>query len=159
MTADEVAESTSKLAGRYEEHWRDDQKIRHFSQQLRPVPDAAVFDGLFRYFRQSGHGDPGMLRQEVAGSLLFFRAPEPTIPLDQILLECMETYNLSIEQLPWYLSRHFGRDRFRVEVDTLLSSTSLSERSTKSLETLLYWIRVPEEQIREVLVRVAPTEE
>ncbi|MBB5352558.1 hypothetical protein HNR46_002804 [Haloferula luteola] len=118
---------------------------------MEHVEDSVVFDGLFRFFREAGYGDPGTFRQEIAGALLFLRAPEPTITLKEIISESVGCYNLSFEQLPWCLSLHFGKEPFRAAVESALESRSLSEKLIQSLMTYLQWIRVPEEEIREEL--------
>lgn len=147
MTRDEIITKVDTLAARREEHWKDDQKLRHFAQRLESVEDEIVFEALMSFFETDPYANSGYDRQDIAGTLLVLRRPKPTWELSTILDTSAANYDLSIEQLPWYLALHYGRESFRYAVRVSMKNKALSEKEHRALNTYLYWTRASEERI------------
>ena len=147
MTRDEIISKVSDLATRREAHWKDDHKLRRFAQRLESIEDDIVFDALMSFFETDPYANGGYDRQDIAGTLLALRRPNPNRELTVILRTSAANYDLSIEQLPWYLALNYGRKTFRTAVRELMADEGLSEKEHRALDTFLYWTAGSEERI------------
>lgn len=125
------------VAKRYESDIANLQSLRQFAGSLEDCEDQEVFHGLIRAFEECGYLGKGFWRQEVAGRMLVSRRPKPDMPIDELLVRTAPNYNLSVEQLPWYLALAYGRDVFRAAVKERLQAADLPEREQKSLDCYL----------------------
>ena len=76
--------------------------------------------------------------QELAGYLLWNCSHGCLIPPKDIILAVWDTWDLSVEELPWYLSREFGPDTVMSCIREL-QAVSQGERRHRALDTLAYW--------------------
>ena len=139
------------MAKHREVHFRDIQKIRHYRRNLKAVDDAVVYDGLIRVFRETGLNQTGFNRQEIAGTLLALRRPNPQEELQDIISNCIDYWDVSIEQFPWYLCLVFGREKFISVVHEMMSHMDPKSMTHKHLDTFLYWTRMSDDRIIEKL--------
>ena len=111
-------------------------------KQLRLVLDKCekeeLFEGLYSVFLEENENY--FQRQQLAGNLLYSLKPRLRLKLYDVIKNCLNTYNLSIEELPWYLSELCGRNRV-LEVIDKISSEELSDREIESLNTFKFWLR------------------
>ena len=147
MKTNEIQKKLADVALRYQSDILNLQPLEQFANSLQRADDVEVFHGLLTAFKESGYDGDGYFRQEVAGKMFVDRRPIPDMKIEDILAITAPNYNLSVEQLPWYLALAFGRDRFRDAVGSRLADSNLTDREQKSLDTYLYWTGISEEQI------------
>ena len=151
MTRDEIILRVTELSRRREVHWKDDQKLHHFAAKIQDVSDDVVFDALISFFHSLPASNHKFNEQECAGTLLALRRPSPETELDRIICETLGYWDVSVEQLPWYLALVFGREKFREAVRRLQRDEHLSKREAGALDTFLYWTVVSEARMVEEL--------
>src|SRR5262245_43533029 len=78
--------------------------------------------------------------QEVAGNLLVALTPEPRQPLEEILAAVAPTWNLSVEQLPFYLRDVFGREAVVEASQRLAGRFPPDSRQARALLTVSWWL-------------------
>jgi hypothetical protein len=79
--------------------------------------------------------------QGLAGYLLWHCAYSCPTPPQNVILAVLDGWNLSVEELPWYLCREFGSDVVMNCSSSLLADSQV-DRHRRALETLAYWSRV-----------------
>jgi hypothetical protein len=109
-------------------------QLRRKLESLRAVERAPVLFSVFadecRSFRD----------QETAGRLLVSLNPKPTLPLEEILRSVAATWNVSVEQLPFYLRDMFGRDEVAEVADRLSGEYPQDSREARAMSTVCWWI-------------------
>jgi len=81
--------------------------------------------------------------QEYAGRLFLQLKPIPPYGAKETTRQLLSKWDVSVEQLPWYLEAVLGADAF---AGALLELESTSEVSPQVIETVRFWLRVPLEQ-------------
>jgi isocitrate dehydrogenase kinase/phosphatase len=84
------------------------QRYRQFKKILQQVDDKLVTEGLIRVFADKTRGERTYQEQTFAGKLLYELKPDTDLSLTDILERVLDNYNLSIEELPFYLADKFG---------------------------------------------------
>jgi hypothetical protein len=79
-------------------------------------------------------------QQELAGYLLWHGQHSCPVPLRDALVMLLEGWNVSIEEVPWFLVREYGGAAVR-DCIAELSEVYTSERNRRILGTLDYWVR------------------
>src|ERR1700754_2492714 len=115
------------------------QSLRHLMLKLKKEDSEIVLDGLLGIF--FGTSRENFRCQGAAGGLLWKLKPEYKRNLRDDIRRSLQTWDVSVEELPWYFAEVVGVDRVRDEVKSLLTET-LDERSRKAAETYLYWLSV-----------------
>ena len=110
-------------------------------RKLEALPASERFGVLIRIFADSSRAQDAFGDQEYAGRLLVELRPSPHQPLDEIIRAVLPTWNVSVEQLPFFLADTFGADEvtrasFRLEADYPADS-----REQRSLDTIRWWVR------------------
>lgn len=106
-------------------------------QKFNSVPDAEKFHAILSVFTESNvYAD-----QQSAGKLLVDYKPQCDDSLTEILTSIAPTWNLSVEELPFYLSDVFGAQV--VATSAIMLSEEMAENSTerKALETVAWWLK------------------
>jgi hypothetical protein len=116
------------------------QELRFIRDHLRQVQPAELFFGLLQVFCSSEGESTESQRQELAGRLLLDLMPPCELPPEQVIRVVLQSYALSVEELPWYLLRQFGERVLTTAFDKC-SVGPLSSRETRSLETMRFWVR------------------
>ena len=101
------------------------------------LPDADRFRTLLHVFTESNHYG----HQQTAGKLLVDNIPQCDDSLVEILVSTAPTWNLSVEELPFYLADIFGA---QAVVDCAIMLSEKYEENTierKALETVVWWLR------------------
>ena len=120
------------------------QSLGHLMLKLKKEDSEKVLDGLLGVF--FGSSENNYRGQAAAGGLLWKLKPEYKRNLREDIRRSLQTWDVSVEELPWYFAEAIGIDKVRDEVKSLLAE-SLDETSRKVAETYLYWLSVssPEE--------------
>ncbi len=134
-----VAEEVSTRARRYGGSNR--QQRKYLLSRLEKLHANEVVPALLSIFARTAdpESETAYGEQELAGHLLLFGRHSCPVPLRDALLILLEGWNVSIEELPWYLAREFGREAVRSCIAGLLES-HISEHQQDILRTLDFWV-------------------
>jgi hypothetical protein len=113
------------------------QGVRHLMLKLKKEDSSLVLDGLLGVFFL----DEGYDRQLAAGGLLWKLKPKYDRDLREDIRRSLQTWNVSTEELPWYLAESVGIDVVRKEVESILAEP-LEDKERRVAETYLYWLSV-----------------
>jgi hypothetical protein len=132
-----IVEKVSNSADRYGAS--NPQQLNQLLRSLANASDNELFFGLFSFFY-----DPALQssfeRQQLAGTLLYELCPACPLELDGAIYAIPALWNLSVEEVPWYFCKVFGKsavENFLVELIPEVEGGSLK----KSFETLSYWVK------------------
>jgi hypothetical protein len=120
------------------------QSLQHLMLKLKKEDPEKVLDALLGVF--FGISDSHFRGQAAAGGLLWKLKPEYKRNLREDIKCSLQSWDISVEELPWYFAEVIGIEKVREEVKSILTET-LDETSRKRAETYLYWLSVsnPEE--------------
>ena len=113
------------------------QGVRHLMLQLKKEESSIVLDGLLGVFFL----DEGYDRQAAAGGLLWKLKPKYDRDLRSDIRRSLKTWNVSIEELPWYFAEAVGIEEVRKTVESILAEP-LEDTERKVAKTYLYWLSV-----------------
>lgn len=119
----------------------DAQMLKHLKQKLEKLPVEELFYGLYKVFL-SNEKDY-FNRQQLAGKMLFKIRPSLRFDLPKVIKDCLSTYNLSIEELPFYLRDLCGIERVKLAISQV-EDMPLNESEKNSLETFKFWLKLLE---------------
>lgn len=117
---------------------RNPQQFKQLTFCIAQSAPQDAYDGLIRIFTEASSNASN--RQELAGRLLFKVNPTAQFDVKRILEASLEFYDLSVEELPFYLVSQAGLEKVIDEADKI-SETQLTERQTRALNTIKYWLR------------------
>lgn len=118
-------------------------ELAPLTQRLRQEPDAEVFHLLFQFAAHSQNTGPAA----PAAWLLRRLNPKCPVACRKAVSEMLQDWDVSIEEVPFYLAEQFGSDAVREAVAGLrLEKTCESEIS--SLDTINYWLGCYDGMIR-----------
>lgn len=114
--------------------------LNQLRMKLQQLPAAQRAEALLGVFADESRSETAFGDQEVAGQLLVAVRPECARSLDEVLRSTASTWNVSVEELPFYLRDVFGRDEV-VEAATRLASDYPAEsREARALGTVRWWL-------------------
>ena len=102
------------------------------------TPEREVFFGLFSFFYDDSLQENKFERQQLAGTILYSVLPDSPLALDGSIYGADKKWNLSVEELPWYWCKKFGKSRV-VELLTETIGSCADPDLEKSLKTMLFW--------------------
>jgi hypothetical protein len=116
------------------------QQREHLLQRLRDLPASIVVPELLSVFEKAGDPDASFNEQELAGYLLW-HGPHiyPVSPSD-VIRASLHGWNLSVEELPWYMCRVAGIEAVSASIERLLCE-SPSPAEEKALKAMAFWVR------------------
>jgi hypothetical protein len=122
------------------------QSLRHLMLKLKKEDPSRILDALLGIFFEDSDRDNPFADQEAAGGLLWKLKPRYERFLKDDIKRSLRNWNVSVEELPWYLAKECGIENVREEVKLLLAE-SLDQTSKIRADTYLYWLRAinPEE--------------
>ena len=135
-TAEQIVKKIRDVAATY---GRNPQQFRQLEAAMRSSAPVEVFEGLLRVFQEAGNPTLRFEEQEYAGEMLWFLKPPCGRPLAEVLRSVLGNYDLSVEELPWYLAEQHGKETVKAAL-AALSTESLTVRELRSLKTLDYWL-------------------
>lgn len=107
-------------------------------RELENVEPELLFDTLFPIAVRSQGGNNG----PVAFSAYVLHAINPPCPLapgDALSEMVKQEWDISIEEVPWYLANQFGADELLTSIAAALSNEA-NEAARTRLETARYWV-------------------
>lgn len=115
--------------------WADlnPQELAHLGRDLQRVPPRSQFELLATAFFEND-----FLGQSYAGKLLVQLSPPCPHVLSQVLPQLLPGWNLSIEELPFYLANTFGQDALLAALEEVDAQRSPGYSKTR---TVRYWLR------------------
>ena len=111
MDRQAIIEKIKSSADRYGSSNKQ-QKKQLFSW-LKNASERELFFGLFSFFCDPGLQDNQYERQQLAGTILFSMKPDCPLKLDGAIYATPTHWDLSVEELPWYLCEKFGKKKFK----------------------------------------------
>ena len=108
--------------------------------KLQALPEDRRWTALFSVFVDPGRPEADFADQESAGRLLIEIEPKCTDTLDDVLRAIAPRWNVSVEQLPLYLSRVFGREVVKETATRLRSSFTEGSPEALALKTVCWWL-------------------
>lgn len=115
------------------------QQLKQLLSFLANASDNELFFGLFSFFY-----DPALQssfeRQKLAGTLLYELCPACPLELDVAIYATPAHWNLSVEEIPWYFCKAFGKSVVQEFLEELLPEI-IEGNIKKSFETLLFWVK------------------
>lgn len=108
------------------------------------APEREVFFGLFSFFYDESLQENKFQRQQLAGTLLYSVSPDSPLALDGSIYGAAKRWDLSVEDLPWYWCKKFGKSRV-VEFLTETIGSVAEPDLEQSLKTMLFWANNYEE--------------
>jgi hypothetical protein len=109
-----------------------------FASILERSDPVEMFWGLYSAFT-APRTETRHSRQELAGSLLLrLRPPCPLSPYE-VIRNALTGWEVSVEELPWYLAIACGEDAVWEALQTL-DAEPLDERERNALHTFRYWL-------------------
>ncbi|OCQ23756.1 hypothetical protein A7985_07395 [Pseudoalteromonas luteoviolacea] len=115
---------------------RPERKV--IEKSLRQVEPLELFEGLFSIFLLESD-EKSYIRQQNAGVILYKLKPRVLIDLKTKIRMCLQTWDVSVEELPLYFVERCGKGRV-LEVIEKLKAEPLSERERLSLSIFTSWL-------------------
>lgn len=129
MTRDEII-----MAMREANH---DGQWRRLCERLRRMECSEVFHALFPIAAEAQRHAPAY----DAACLLFDVKPACPVPCKDAIRSMLPHWDISIEELPWYLAGYFGEAAVRQAIEELRGDM-LSQQERVSLDTVRYWVEI-----------------
>jgi hypothetical protein len=114
------------------------QQLKQLSFACEKSQDRELFFGLFSFFYDPSLQDNSIARQQLAGAILFSLSPSCPLELDGFIYALPKYWDLSIEEIPWYLCKVFGKQKVTAFLEDLIPDVE-DEKLIQSFKTLLYW--------------------
>ncbi len=115
------------------------QAIQHLVRKLRKCETTILRDALLSVFEDES--PERFAAQEVAGGILWLLRPPYDRDISSDLNRLLPNWDVSVEELPWYLAEAAGIDAVRTAAKARLVA-ELSDDTKKRLETVLFWLGV-----------------
>ncbi|MBQ4810277.1 hypothetical protein J8M20_02970 [Pseudoalteromonas luteoviolacea] len=115
---------------------RPERKV--IEKSLKQVEPLELFEGLFSIFLLESD-EKSYIRQQNAGAILYKLKPRVLIDLKAKIRMCLQTWDVSVEELPLYFAERCEKGRV-LEVTEKLKAEPLSERERLSLSIFTSWL-------------------
>jgi hypothetical protein len=119
-------------------------QIKHLKSFRTQFGDDALFDALFDPFDSLSRSDYTFHDQQLVGKLLLEFQPQCPIPIGDAIERSLNQWNRSVEELPWYLERCFGRHAVLEAIQKIEENDELTNKEIEELKTYRYWIVGPQ---------------
>jgi hypothetical protein len=117
----------------------DNQRIIQWIELLRRRPADEVFNALVGVFCNTDRPTCCYLDQEYAGRLLLAVKPPCSQDIQSVIKRTLATWDLSIEELPFYFSDVFGAEAVLQALDAL-DRVDNSQQEKKAIRTFRFWL-------------------
>jgi hypothetical protein len=105
---------------------------------LDGVPGSVLFNALYPVaVREQGQASGPVAMSAYA---LYALNPPCRLPVDDAVAALLPSWDISIEEVPWYLVKQFGREAIGESVERLRARES-DQTSLTRLKTIEYWVR------------------
>ena len=109
--------------------------------KLQQLPKDQRAEALLSVFSDNSSPEWNFTNQEIAGRLLFEVGPPCVRSLNDVLHSIASTWNVSVEQLPFYLREVFGSEAVVEAASKLASGYPADSREFRALKTVEWWLR------------------
>jgi hypothetical protein len=106
---------------------------------LQTAPPLELFWGLYQNFTAQPVETRRYPQQALAGSLLLRLRPPCPLPACEAIRNVLGGWEVSVEELPWYLALACGEDAVW-NASAQLEAEPLSDRERLTLHTFRYWL-------------------
>jgi hypothetical protein len=107
---------------------------------LQKLDSAEVFEILYTVLTNANRPETRFADQEFAGRLLLTLQPICPLKPTQAIQNLLECYDLSIEEVPWYFARQYGKPMV-LEILEKLKHGVICEQQQQSIETWKWWLQ------------------
>lgn len=119
----------------YLRHWRP----REVSLAIEKLGGEVVFDALYGIFLDEEKGIRNFQEQEIAGRMLYELLPKTSKPLKLLVRNCLNNWNYSVEELPFYFREVFGKCALESTVNQIEKDGDLNEYEKGALKVFRRW--------------------
>jgi len=119
----------------------DRQRLTQWIEILRQRPEDEVFDALIGVFCNVDREDKYFVAQEYAGRILLALKPPCSRDIQDVIKRTLATWDLSVEQLPWYFAEIVGLEAVLRVLDVLDTQVS-SQQERDAIRTFPFWLCV-----------------
>ena len=116
------------------------QQLKQLTLSCENAPEKEVFFGLFSFFYDESLQENNFERQQLSGRILLNVSPQSALELDGSVYAAAKNWDYSIEELPWYWCKTFGKETVMEFLNDILPSCA-EEDLKRSIETMLFWCR------------------
>jgi hypothetical protein len=116
---------------------RNAQAFAHLKHWLSKAQPDELFWGLLQPFL-TRNGDTTYDVQALSARLLLCLNPPCRIGLEMIIQQ-IASYDLSVEELPWYFAKQFGADQLLATLERIPAEIE-NAIASRLIETFKYWI-------------------
>jgi len=114
------------------------QQLKQLLLVCRKSTDPELFFGLFSFFFDTSLQDNSFERQQLAGTILLKLSPACPLGLDGVVYAVPHYWDLSVEELPWYLCNIFGKEVVQHFLEELIPDVQ-NDQLQRSFKTMLFW--------------------
>ena len=114
------------------------QQLKQLTFSCNNSPEEEVFFGLFSFFYDESLQKNKFERQQLSGRVLFKVLPSPSLALDGSVYAAAKIWDYSVEELPWYWCKAYGKEKVIEFLKELLPDCADDEMK-KSFKTMLFW--------------------
>lgn len=115
--------------------------VEVLARWLEGIPKDRQAALLLSVFSDAGRPRSAFRSQTLAGKLLVLSQPVCALPLEAVLRPCLPTWNISVEQLPFYLGRAFGAGTVVQLARDLKVEFEEDSREAEALRAVIWWLR------------------
>ena len=115
-------------------------QAKHLKSFRTQFGDDALFYALFDPFDYSSASEYTFHDQQLAGRLLLEFQPSCPILVGEAIKRSLGQWNRSVEELPWYLERCFGREAVVNATHEIETNDNLTDENIEELKTYRFWI-------------------
>ena len=136
MTSWSASEITNRIVDAADNYSPSNpQQLKQLHTALCHAAPKEVYFGIMAAFRVARFGP-----QEVAGRLLMGIKPRPRQSLEAIVRDLLPTWDLSVEELPWYLAEKFGASELRSTLDALEVEGTRTDQELVAIRAFRFWL-------------------
>jgi hypothetical protein len=125
----------------YEGRWQ----LKHLLSMRTQFGDEFLHDTLIGAFTDSVEPDHHYQHQQVCGRYLLELCPSCHLPVKQAMRSALAKWNLSVEQLPYYFEKVFGREAVLQAIKEIEAEGNLTETEQASVKTFRYWLHAEQQ--------------
>jgi len=114
------------------------QQREQLVSSLQKASERELFFGLFSFFYDPELQNNPYERQQLAGTILFAIKPDCPLKLEGAVYAIPAYWDLSVEELPWYLCEKFGQKEVQSFLESLLPDVEEGDIKN-SFKTMLFW--------------------
>ena len=116
------------------------QTVHQLRMMAQSLPRTEPFPAILDVFCDTSRPDERLQDQEIAGKILVELQPPCSLALDEVLHAVAPNWNVSIEQLPYYLVEQFGKKAVASTAKSVRKAYAPESCEARALGTVVWWI-------------------